>query len=99
MRGKTYCVYIVASRKQGSLYTGFTSDLPGRVWQHKNGTFDGFTKRYNINRLVWYEAHDEPLAGIQREKNIKRWPRAWKIALIEENNPEWEDLYPKLFEE
>lgn len=94
---KTFCVYILASRKGGSLYVGFTSDLAGRVWQHKEHVFNGFTRRYNIDRLVWYEGFDDPLAGIQREKSLKRWNRAWKVALIERENPGWDDLYPSLF--
>ena len=94
---KTYCVYILASRKGGSLYIGVTSDLAGRVWQHKEHVIKGFTDRYNIERLVWYEVHEDPEAAIQREKNLKRWNRAWKVALIERNNPQWNDLYPGLF--
>ena len=97
MLGQTYCVYILASRRHGSLYIGFTSDLAGRVWQHRNHVIDGFTDRYNIERLVWYEVHDDPEAAIQREKSLKRWNRAWKIALIEKDNPDWLDLYPSLF--
>ena len=94
---KTYCVYILASRKGGSLYIGVTSDLAGRVWQHKEHVIKGFSDRYNIERLVWYEVHEDPEAAIQREKNLKRWNRAWKVALIERNNPQWNDLYPGLF--
>jgi putative endonuclease len=93
---KTYCVYILANRKGGSLYVGVTSDLLGRVWQHKEHVLGGFTARYNIDKLVHYEGFDDPYAAIQREKNLKRWLRAWKVALIERDNPDWEDLYPKL---
>jgi len=85
-------VYIVASGRNGTLYTGVTSDLPGRVFQHRAKTFSGFSAEYGCNRLVWFEAHAEMEPAILREKQIKKWNRAWKIALIEKENPTWRDL-------
>jgi putative endonuclease len=85
-------VYIVASARNGTLYTGVTSQLVERVQQHKLATFDGFTSKYGCKSLVWYEDHQAMLDAIQREKQIKRWRRAWKLALIEAENPEWRDL-------
>jgi putative endonuclease len=89
-------VYIVASKPYGTLYTGVTSELIQRVSQHKEGLIPGFTKRYNIKMLVWYEQHGTIDAAIQRETSIKRWPRQWKINLIERTNPHWSDLFPDL---
>ena len=89
-------VYITANKPDGVLYTGVTSELPTRAWQHREGTIPGFTKRYNLKMLVFFEWHDEIIRAIQREKNIKRWPRAWKIDLIRSMNPEWKDLYDTL---
>ena len=89
-------VYLLASRKHGTLYVGVTSDLVQRVWQHKNGAFEGFTKRYGVHDLVWYEPHDTMFSAIAREKAIKEWKRAWKIELIEAGNSEWRDLYADL---
>jgi putative endonuclease len=91
MREHLYSVYIVASRS-GVLYTGITSDLQHRVWQHKNGTFEGFTKKYKCNRLVFFERYDQVQSAIGREKQIKGWTRAKKLALIESMNPRWQDL-------
>lgn len=93
---KLPCVYILASQRNGTLYIGVTSDLMGRMWQHRHAASGGFTARYRINRLVWFEAHDDMLQAIAREKAIKRWLRKWKIELIETRNPEWVDLYPGL---
>ena len=90
MREHLYSVYIVASRS-GVLYTGITSDLEHRVWQHKNGTFEGFTKKYKCNRLVCFERYDQVQTAIGREKQIKGWTRAKKITLIESMNPRWQD--------
>ncbi len=90
---KTPCVYILASQPNGTLYIGVTSDLVQRVWQHKEGMVEGFTKRYRVHRLVWYEVHESMESAILREKTLKRWHRAWKIALIEKGNPTWKDLY------
>ena len=85
------CVYILAS-KSGVLYAGVTSSLSARVGQHKHGRIPGFTKKYNVNRLVWFEPHGTMVLAINREKEIKSWTRAKKVALIEERNPEWRDL-------
>ena len=90
---KQPAVYILASKRNGTLYIGVTSDLTKRVWEHKNGMVEGFTKRYNVHRLVWYEIHESMESAITREKRIKEWKRAWKLELIEGANPEWEDLY------
>ena len=85
------CVYILASRRHGTLYIGVTSDLLARLHQHRNGAFKGFTARHHVHRLVHFEMFDDMDAAIAREKQLKAWRRAWKIALIEENNPFWED--------
>jgi putative endonuclease len=90
------CVYLLASHYNGTLYAGVTSDLIQRVWQHRNDCFEGFTKRYRVHTLVWYEAHADMYTAIVREKAIKEWQRAWKIRLIEATNPEWKDLYPSI---
>jgi len=90
---KQPCVYILASRRNGTLYTGVTSNLVQRVWQHKNNLADGFTKKYGIHTLVWFEMHATMESAIGREKAIKEWQRAWKLALIESVNPEWQNLY------
>ncbi|MCB8977278.1 MAG: GIY-YIG nuclease family protein [Ardenticatenaceae bacterium] len=89
---KTYFVYIMASKKNGTLYIGVTGDLARRVWQHKNNVHEGFTQKYGVHRLVWYEVHREVTEAIQREKQMKKWRRQWKINLIEQENPDWEDL-------
>ncbi len=89
---KTYAIYIMASKRNGTLYTGVTSNLKKRVYQHKNGTYDGFTRKYNVHMLVWYEVTNSIEAAIRREKQIKKWRRKWKLKLIEELNPEWRDL-------
>jgi len=86
-------VYIMASRRNGTLYIGVTSDLPGRVWQHKEGVIDGFSKKYGCKILVWYAVFDDIEAAIVREKQMKEWKRAWKLRVIEELNPDWDDLY------
>lgn len=90
-------VYIMASERNGTLYTGVTSDLLVRVAQHKEGTFGGFTEKCGCKMLVWYEQHDDIEAAIQREKRIKEWKRLWKLRLIEDMNPDWDDLYEGLF--
>jgi putative endonuclease len=87
---------MLASRKNGTLYVGVTSSLVKRVWEHRNGVVEGFTDRYRVHSLVWYEQHLDMNSAIRREKSIKRWKREWKINLIEENNPEWVDLYESL---
>jgi putative endonuclease len=89
-------VYIMASGFNGTLYTGATSRLIPRVWQHRADAIDGFTKRYAVHRLVWFELHGSMDAAIQREKQIKKWPRDWKIRLIQAENPDWVDLWPRL---
>ena len=93
---KNFCVYILASKPNGTLYIGVTSDLIKRIWQHKESLVDGFTKQYNVKQLVYYEQHDNAESAIRREKRLKEWRREWKIALIEKNNPNWKDLYPDI---
>jgi putative endonuclease len=90
------CVYLLASRRNGTLYVGVTSNLTQRVWQHKSRLVDGFTKRYGVHTLVWYEVHATMASAIAHEKAIKKWKRAWKIALIEKSNPHWRDLHEEL---
>jgi putative endonuclease len=89
-------VYIMSNRKKGTLYIGVTSNLVARAWQHKTGTEPSFTRRYGLSRLVYAERHEEIGRAIQREKTMKHWPRAWKIAAIEGLNPEWKDLFDTL---
>jgi len=91
-----YFVYILASKRNGTLYTGVTSDLANRTWQHKSDLIEGFTKRYGVHRLVWFEEYGDIYEAIAREKQIKGWNRAWKIRLIEKQNPEWRDLYSEI---
>jgi putative endonuclease len=93
---KQPCVYLLASQRNGTLYVGVTSDLLKRVWEHKNNVVEGFTKRYGVHSLVWYEPHDTMESAIMREKAIKEWKRAWKLDLIEKANPEWKDLYENI---
>ena len=93
MTDKQYYVYILASKRNGTLYTGITSDLIKRTWQHKSGFVEGFSKRYSTKILVYFEAHTDVEEAILREKRIKKWNREWKINLIEKNNPTWEDIY------
>ena len=93
---KIPCVYILASIPNGTIYIGVTSNPVRRVWQHKNGFVDGFTKEYDVDRLVWYETHPTMEAAITREQRLKKWNRAWKIRLIEEANPSWRDLYSEI---
>ncbi len=96
MEEKRFFVYLMASDRNGTLYLGVTSNLVQRVWQHKDGAVDGFSKRYGIKRLVWFEAAGDAMAAITREKQLKKWKRAWKVELIESANPYWNDLYPSL---
>ena len=93
---KTYYIYIMASKKNGTLYLGVTSDLARRVWQHKNDAHEGFTKKYGVHHLVWYEETPDIEAAILREKQMKKWRRQWKIELIEKENHHWKDLYEDL---
>jgi putative endonuclease len=90
------CVYLLASKRNGTLYTGVTSNLTKRIWEHKNNLVAGFTKKYSVHTLVWYEVHETMEFAIRREKAIKNWKRSWKIKVIEEENPGWHDLYPDL---
>jgi putative endonuclease len=89
-------VYILASKRNGTLYTGVTSDLLRRVWEHKNDLAEGFTKQYSVHDLVYYETCDDMTSAINREKQIKKWNRRWKLELIEKCNPDWRDLYEEL---
>ena len=90
------CVYIMASSRNGTLYIGVTSDLAKRAWQHKNEIIKGFTEKYTVHLLVWYEVHENMESAISREKALKKWNRIWKLRLIEQFNPEWQDLYEQL---
>lgn len=96
MANKQYYVYIMASKRHGMLYIGVTSDLIKRVYEHKNDLTDGFTNKYHIHNLVYFEITEDANCAISREKQLKKWNRTWKIALIEKNNPEWLDLYRDL---
>ncbi|MDB5795368.1 MAG: hypothetical protein JWR25_1747 [Noviherbaspirillum sp.] len=89
-------VYMLASARYGTLYVGVTSDLIRRAWEHREGVADGFTKKYRIKQLVWFEVHADIISAITREKQIKKWNRAWKINLIQQANPYWRDLYDEL---
>jgi putative endonuclease len=90
---KQPAVYLLASKRNGTLYTGVTSNLPARIWQHKNDLMAGFTKKYQVHQLVYFERHEGMAAAIQREKQIKKWRRQWKLELIEQNNPDWKYLF------
>jgi len=96
MKMKTYSVYILAKARNSTFYVGMTSDLPKRVWEHRNGVVEGFTKQYGIHRLVYYEVFDDPEEAIRREKRLKKWNRAWKMKVIEQMNPDWADLYERI---
>ena len=87
---------MLASKPNGTLYIGVTSNLVKRIWEHKSNLVDGFTKKYNIHCLVWYELHDTIESAIMREKQLKKWNRQWKIRLINELNPDWKDIYPDI---
>ena len=89
-------VYILASQKNGTLYIGVTGNLVQRIWQHKNDLVEGFTKRYGIHMLVYYELHSDINSAITREKQLEKWNREWKLGLIEQNNPQWQDLWPTI---
>ena len=90
------CVYMLASKRNGTLYTGVTSNLLKRVWEHKNNLIESFTSKYDVHTLVWYELHDTMESAIQREKAIKNWQRVWKLKVIEKMNSNWNDLYSDL---
>ncbi len=96
MNEKAFCVYMLASKRNGTLYVGVTSDLAKRIWQHRNDEADGFTKKYKVHTLVWFEQHGSAEAAITREKQIKEWKRKWKVELIEGGNPTWRDLYEEI---
>jgi putative endonuclease len=91
-----FYTYIVASERNGTIYVGSTDDIGRRVWEHREGVYRGFTARYGCKILVWYEAHGSREEAFQRERSIKEWRRSWKLLLIEENNPNWVDLYETL---
>jgi putative endonuclease len=93
---KQPATYLIASRRNGTLYMGVTSDLIARIWQHRNHVVPGFTRRHGVAQLVWYELHGTMDAAITREKRLKKWNRAWKIRLIEESNPYWRDLWDEI---
>ena len=93
---KQPAVYILANRRNGTIYIGVTSNLPRRVWEHKNDLIEGFTRRYGVHSLVWYETHETMESAISREKRLKEWKRKWKLELIEKLNPVWEDLYASI---
>ncbi len=92
----TYFVYILASKPRGTLYVGVTNNLTRRVFEHKNKLIEGFTERYDVNLLVWYESSESIESAIAYEKKLKRWRREWKIEMVEKQNPEWVDLYPQI---
>ncbi|MET0689469.1 MAG: GIY-YIG nuclease family protein [Candidatus Binatia bacterium] len=93
---KQPAVYILANKRNGTLYIGVTSDLPKRAWEHKNDLVEGFSSKYKIRRLVYYEIYGDMMSAITREKQMKKWNRAWKLELIEEENPEWNDLWDEI---
>ncbi len=91
-----YYVYILAKARNSTFYVGITSDLPKRIWEHKNEAADGFTKKHGVKTLVYYEIFDNPEEAIKREKRLKKWNRTWKMRVIEEMNPDWDDLYEQI---
>ena len=93
--GSAY-VYIMSNKRYGTIYVGVTSDLVRRAWEHREGVLPGFTSRYGLKSLVWYEEHPLIIDAIQREHNLKHWPRRWKTTLVDEMNPNWDDLFPTL---
>ncbi len=93
---KQPCVYLLSSSRNGTLYLGVTSNVVGRVWQHREHLVEGFSDRYEVTRLVWYEMHETMDSAITREKALKKWERAWKVRLIEEGNPYWNDLWSEI---
>ena len=96
MSEKKPCVYTLGSKRNGTLYVGVTSDLVKRAWEHRNDVVEGFTEKYRVHALVWYEIHETMESAIAREKAMKEWKRAWKVRRIEETNPEWKDLYESI---
>ena len=99
MKDYIYYIYILANKRNGTLYTGMSSNLTNRVLQHKIGYYSGFTKKYKVNKLVYYDETNDVYVALLREKQIKKWKRTWKIKLIEENNPNWDDLAKDWFSE
>src|SRR5262249_12971155 len=95
-RAMSFYVYILASQRNGTLYVGMTDDLVKRIWIHKNEVLPGFTKEYGVKMLVWFEVHESRESAFQRERQIKKWNRVWKLELIEKNNPSWRDLYDEI---
>ncbi len=93
---KSYYVYILCSKRNGTLYAGVTSDLARRIYEHKSDIVEGFTRKYRVHKLVWYERHESIEEAIIREKQIKKWNRKWKLEMIERENPEWRDLYDEI---
>ena len=93
---RDFFVYILASKRNGTLYIGITNNLARRIYEHKSGTVDGFTRKYNVHNLVYFEKTSDINAALEREKTMKRWKRQWKIELIEQNNPDWRDLYEEI---
>ena len=89
-------IYIVTSKRNGTLYIGVTSNLSKRAWEHRNGLVEGFTKKYKVHQLVYYELHEDMVSAINREKQLKKWNRAWKLELIEKQNPGWRDLWEEI---
>ncbi len=96
MNDKIFYVYILASKRNGTLYIGVTSDIVKRIWQHKNNLMKGFTEKYGVKQLVYYETYNDAETAIKREKQLKKWKRAWKLEIIEKKNPKWLDLYPDI---
>ena len=96
MLTKEYFVYLLAHKPNGVLYAGVTNNLTKRMWEHKNEMVEGFSKKYQVKNLVWFEKHDDITFAISREKQLKKWKRQWKVDLIEATNPQWEDLYERL---
>jgi putative endonuclease len=99
MKQHLYFVYILASRSNGTLYTDVTNDVLGRTWEHKNDLVEGFTRKYGVHTLVWFESHNDISAAIAREKQIKGWNHAWKVKMIEKENSGWNDLYGQFFKD
>lgn len=97
-QSKQPCVYLLASKRNGTLYAGVTSDLVQRIWRHREGIIEGFTGKYRVKILVWYELHNTMESAILREKSIKNWHRHWKLNLIESSNPNWSDLYQEIIQ-
>jgi putative endonuclease len=97
MSRKQPTVYILASKRNGTLYIGVTSDIHKRVWEHKSDVAEGFTKKYGVHRLVYYELHEDMVSAIRREKQMKKWNRGWKLSLIEKHNMDWRDLWEEIF--